>query len=284
MVNFSFISLLSAVISFCAIFIVFGIFNKVYSENYKKPWLFIGISAIILVISEIITFFFQSFGFNIISISTTEFILYFLRFVTIVTLTYGLLLEYMILRYYKGKFVKMKFIPVQEGTLGGDLDLNVNTGESYYSFKGEEDFLNNFTSATKKGFEGFLLTEDSPSEIRKKYKLEKTPIAWITKLQGGVDETYLKDNIDENSDIVDPLQLNNLISYIDNFLEQSQNPFILIDLNLLVRVNNFAILSEFLKYIANKIQRYNGICLIRIDKAAITDLQMNELKSFLKII
>ena len=121
MANFSIISLFSAIISVLAIVIVFAIFNRVYSENYKKPWMFIGISTIILAISQLIDFGYQYFNLNIITNSLTEFILYFLNFTSILILTYGLLLEFMILKYYKGKFVKMKFIPIQEGSLGGNI-------------------------------------------------------------------------------------------------------------------------------------------------------------------
>lgn len=282
MISFSFIALLSALISIIAIIIVFSIFKKVFQEEYKRPWLFIGISTIFLVTSQLISFLSGFFQINIINSATTEAIMYILSFISITILTYALLLELMILKYYKGKFVKMKFIPVQEGTLGGEIDLNVSNGSSYIAFKKDRNYmLEQFSEAVKKGFEGFLLTENNPKTIRTKYELFKTPIGWISHIDSSLDSKYLKDSLDENSDIIDPLQLNNLINYIDNFLEQAQAPFILLELNLLLRTNNYTIVIEFLKYITAKIQKYNGImiCMLNID--ILKPNQMEELEECL---
>jgi len=267
MVSTSIISLISAIMSIIAIFLALNIFNKVYQENYKKPWLFIGISTIFLGLAQLV-YFIGGMGLVIINYKITEALTYILEFISICFLTYGLSLEYLMLKYYKGKFVKMKFIPVQEGTLGGELDINVTNSKSYLALKKDKKFIvEQFIKATQKGFEGFLITENNPKEIRNKYKIQKTPIAWITQMDPQVSSDYLKDSLDENSDMIDPLQLNNLISYIDNFLEQSQNPFITLDLNLILKINNHTIVFEFLKYITSKISKYNGIliCLINID-------------------
>jgi hypothetical protein len=283
MVSFSVVSLLSALLSILAILLVVSIFRKVYQEDYKKPWLFIGVSAIFLASSELLRFLSSSYYIYIINQSISEAIQLILVFISIAFLTYALLLEYLILEFYKGKFVKMKFLPVQEGTLGGEIDLNISNGNSYLSYKKEKKFLiEQFSEATKKGFEGFLLTEMNPSEIRTKYNLAKTPIGWITQVESTVNSDYLKKSLDENSDIIDPVQLNNMISYIDNFLEQSTNSFIMIDLNLVFRVNNFSIALEFLKYISSKSQKYNGILILLINEDIISKSQKSSLDSFLK--
>ena len=283
MISFSFISLLSAIFSIIAIIIVLNIFKKVYEEDYKKPWLFIGISTIFLVSAQLLQFTTNSFGLKIINGNITEITIYILEFISITVLTYALFLEYVILKYYKGKFVKMKFIPIQEGTLGGEIDLNVEPGLGYLTIKKDKNYLlNQFAEATKKGFEGFLIIEENPREIRTKLDLPKTPIAWISQIDSSLNSTYLKDSLDSNSDIIDPMHLNNLISYIDNFLEQSQNPFIFIDLNLLIRTNNYSIFEEFLKYVANKTGNYNGIFIANLNSDILKDNQIKELKDFLK--
>lgn len=282
MISFSIISLLSGFISVIAIIIVLSIFNKVYQEDYKKPWLFIGISTLFLASSQILRFLAGFFNIYIINLNITEAITYILDFISIVFLTYALILEQVILRYFKGKFVKMKFIPVQEGTLGGEIDLNISNGASYFAIKKDKKYmLEQFTQATKKGFEGFLIIEDNPKEIRTKYNLQKTPIAWISQIELELDSKYLKDSLDENSDIVDPLQLNNLITYVDNFLEQSQNPFIMIDLNLLFRTNNYTIVLEFLKYLASRTERFNGILIVLINIDILKNNQIEEIKTFM---
>ncbi|MDA3855767.1 MAG: DUF835 domain-containing protein [Candidatus Woesearchaeota archaeon] len=282
MISFSFISLLSGIISVIAIIIVLSIFNKVYQEDYKKPWLFIGISTLFLGSSQILRFLAGFFNIYIINLNITEATTYMLDFISIMFLTYGLILEQVILKYFKGKFVKMKFIPVQEGTLGGEIDLNVSNGSSYIAVKKDKKYLlEQFSQATKKGFEGFLITEDNPKQIRSKYNLQKTPIAWISQIDMGIDSNYLKDSLDENSDIVDPLQLNNLITFVDNFLEQSQNPFLMVDLNLLLRTNNYTIVLEFLKYLTSRTERFNGILITLINIDIIKNDQIQELQTFM---
>lgn len=277
----SIILLFSASISVIATLIVLSIFKRVYQENYKKPWLYIGISTLFLATSQILRFLQDFYDFTLINLEITFYIFYILEFIAIAVLTYGLVFELLILKYYKGKFVKVKFIPVQEGTLGGELDINVSEANSYLTYKKDSTLLyEQFSQATKKGFEGFLLTEKNPTEIRNSYKIQKTPIAWITHFDHTQND-YLKQYLDENSDLVDPLQINNIISYIDNFYEQSQNPFILLDLNLIYQSNNFPILLEFLRYLVARNQKFRGvlICLINID---INTNHLEELKTYLK--
>jgi len=175
MVSSSVISLFSAVISIIAIYIVFSIFNKVYQEDYKKPWLYIGVSALFLALSQLLDFisgYYQKF---IINYTTSEFIILTLQFISMAVLTYGLVLELLILKYYKGKFVKLKFVPVQEGNMDGSLDISVSPKNSYIAIKKDRNFmLEQFAKATKSGFEGFLLTENNPKDIRDKYNLKNS--------------------------------------------------------------------------------------------------------------
>lgn len=280
--NWAIVSLLSAIFSVVSIVVVFAIFKKVYQEDYKRPWLFIAISSIVFALGQILRFF---NGFYLVQIGnqpTTEFVLYVLDFITVVILFYGLLLEFLILRYIKGKFVKVKFIPVQEGTLGGELDINVSIDNGYIAFQKDRKFLfEQFYQATHKGFEGFLITEENPKSIRTTYKIEKTPIAWISQIQSQNSE-YVHESLDQNSDIIDPLQLNNLISFIENFLEQSSQPFILLELNQILRLNNHVMTFEFLRYITEKMKKHHGIFICTVNIDVLEKSEMNELRVFLK--
>lgn len=280
--SFSLISLLSAIISIFAILTVIYIFKKVYQEDYRKPWLFIGISAVFIASAQILRFLTGFYNFQIINTQINELIILAIDFISISILAYALLLESLILKYYKGKFIKMKFIPVQEGSVGGAIDLNISNANAYLAYKKDKkNLLEQFAIATKKGFEGFLITEENPKEIRTNYKIQLTPIAWINQTEIGKGTEYIQEFLDENSDIVDPLQLNNLIAFIDNFLEQSQNPFIMIDLNLILRTNNFTIVQEFLRYISARIKRYNGILITLINADVINKSGVTELEGFL---
>ncbi len=286
MIDGSIILLFSAIISVIGTFVTFSIFRKVFQENYKKPWMFVGISTIFLSLSQLLRFFSEFFTIKVSNDIIVIYLEYILEFIGMTILIYGLILELFILKFYKGKFVKMKLIPVQEGTLGGELDLNVSKGSSYLAIKKDRKFLKEeFSMATKKGFEGFLITEESPRNIRLKYGLLKTPIAWINQNEGQQSMEYFKKEfLDESSDMVDPLQLNKIIGFIDNFVEQASAPFIMLDLNLVLRTNNFTIVQEFLKYIAHKSEKYNGILICLVNEDLLKDFQLSELKEFLNIL
>ena len=281
--NFSVVSLLSFFMSIIAIYLVFAIMQKVYSEKHRKPWLYIGTAAIALSLSELLRFFYYSQNYIVGTIAITEGVIYSLVFFALAFLSYGLLLEYLILRYYKGKFVKIKFIPVYEGYASGYLYINISNGVSYLSTKKNRDFIyEQFSLATKQGFQGFLISEDNPTEIRKKYKLLKTPIAWLSQIDKNISGNYLKDSLDENSDIVNPLQINNLISFLDNFLDQSSNPIIMVDCNLLFRLNSFYIALEFLKYVSARVSKYNGVAIMMMSPDLLQKSELMELEQFLK--
>lgn len=281
--SFSVVSLLSALLSVAAIVLAVLILRRVYQEEYRRPWFFIGVSAVFFGITELLRFLSVFFGWNILNQEFGEVLLYFLVFISISFIVYGLLLEFLILKYYKGKFVKMKFIPVQEGTLAGEIDLNVSMGNAYYAIKKDRKFMfNQFSEATKKGFEGFLLSEDNPKELRTKYKIPKTPIAWVTQFDKTLNSEYIKSSLDENSDIVDPLQLNNMISFVDNYLEQSVRPFIVLELNLIFKINNFDIVEEFLKYITSRTERYNGIFIGMVNVDVLSEEQIRSLSDFMR--
>ncbi len=149
MITVSFLTLISAIIGTIAIILVLNILGKVYQEDYKKPWVYIGISTLFLAISQILQFLTSSFEINIQSQETTIAIIYMLNFISITILTYAILLEFLILKYYKGKFVKMKFIPVQEKTQNEELDLNIISGTSYFTYKKIKIFTRTICKSNK---------------------------------------------------------------------------------------------------------------------------------------
>ncbi|MFW5704438.1 MAG: DUF835 domain-containing protein [Nanoarchaeota archaeon] len=284
MFNTATISILSGVLAIFAISIGFNIFNKVYQENYKKPWFFIAFAAVFLGLGHLLRFL---TGFELLYVGTdfvTELVINILDFLALVIFTYALVLEYLILQYYKGKFVKMKFVPVQEGTLGGELDINVSEGNSYLALKKDRNFmLEQFAEATKSGFEGFLITETSPREIRTRYKLEKTPVAWVNAVSDEAKgASYIKNSLDESSDIVDPMKINNMITFIDNFLEQAQAPFIMLELGQILKNNNHTIVFEFLRYLNERIVKYNGILICTLNVDVLDEPEVVELEDILR--
>ncbi len=283
MISFSFLAILSAILSAISIIIVLSIFKRVYQEEYKRPWLFIGISTIFFASGQIIQFLYDNTTLRIINSMITLTLTYIFNFISVSMLTYGLLLEKLILKYYKGKFVKFKFIPIQEGTLGGELDIDIDFSTSYISINKNLNILfEEFSKAVQKGFEGFLITESNPQEIRERWKIYKTPIAWISQLEENSDSEYIRNSLGYNSGIINPIRLNDLISFVDSFLEQAENSFILMELDSILKSNNFSIIIEFLQYISTKISRYNGTLICTINNSSISASQKMELENILK--
>ena len=95
--NVSAVSLLSFIMSIVAIYLVFAIMQKVYTEKHRKPWLYIGTAAISLSLSELLRFFYYSQNYIVGTIAITEGIIYSLVFFSLAFLSYGLLLEFLIL-------------------------------------------------------------------------------------------------------------------------------------------------------------------------------------------
>jgi hypothetical protein len=277
-------SMFSVFMSVFAILIVISFFRKFYEQEQRRPWIFIGVCTIMLGLSEFLKFLHANANIVIVNSKTTDIVVDFLLFVAVTFLTFGLFLESLIVKFLKEKYVKIKFIPVTEGSSSGDISLNVNLGDSYLANKVDKNhLLREFSEATKKGYEGFLITESSPKDIRKKYELFKTPICWIREVGDLENSKILKHHLDERSDICDPLELNNLISYLSNFLEQSQKPFIMLEINTLLRKNNYSILNDFLHYLTKRIEENNGIliCFLSID---IENVQLENLKDFLLVL
>lgn len=283
MVSYIFFFVASALASVVAIILSFGIFKKVFQENYKKPWLFIGISAVFFGLSQIIQALSSFYSIYIINANTTEIVSYLLEFVGILSLAYGLLLEYLILKYYKGKFVKMTLVPVQEGSFGGKLAINVSKGTTYFAYKKDVKFL--FTQAyeaSKSGFESFLITEKPPLDVRHNYGLEKSPIVWLNEISENLESAYSRDQKDENSELVDPIQLNKVVSYIDLFLENSSHPFVVLELNQILRKNNFDVSYQLLSYIVARIEKYNGVLICLLNEDVVNDNELQRLRFLTK--
>jgi len=272
----NYISILTLILSIPSMILSFLIFQKIYNQKHKRPWLYISISSIFIMLKSIL----EIVNIKIINSAITIVVLGLLNFVSVSLIFFALLLEYLITKYYKGKFLKIKFIPVQEGTLSESFDINISNGEAYLAYKKDKQFLlEEFSKGVKSGFEGFLLVENSPKEIREKYNLQKTPIAWITQISD--ESSYIKENLTENSDVVEPIKINQIVDDIDLFLEEAERPFILIEINEIIRINNIGIVFELLNYISNKVKNRNGILIVMLNRDIEKDL-LFDLRSFLK--
>jgi len=258
-----YVSVLTIIASIVVLVFSFYIFRKIFNVKNKRPWIFISVSSLFLIFKQLL----ELFNIKILNYAVSEYIISISEFIGIVILAYALFLEYLVLKYYKGRFVRIKLIPVQEGTLiEEDIELNVTNGEAYLAYKKSKDFiLGEFAKAVKKGYEGFLLTETPPKIIRQKYDILKTPIAWLIEKTGS-DSSYYSENLTDNSDIVEPIRINDIVSNVDLFLGESDNPFIILELNEIVRINNSIIVVELISYLSHKIKSREGIFVVILNR------------------
>lgn len=273
--NLSFLLLFGAVFSAISFVISILILKKVFSDEYKRPWLFITFGIFLYTPAQILRYLIE----NETSPADLMPLVHSLEFMGQGLILYALIFEYLILKLVKGNFVKMKFVPVQEGNMDGTLNIDVTKGQSYLAYKKDYSYLlDQFSDAVKKGYEGFLLTQFDPLEIRKNHGLVKTPILMITNPEKNIQSTQ----IDSNAMSIDALHFSAIIKEIDTFYDQAQNPIIMFQLDDIARYNPFDIILELLKYVKEKNKKFNGIFIISVNEDVINFSDILRVKDIYK--
>ncbi len=117
-----------------------------------------------------------------------------------------------------------------------------------------------FVNEVEHGAQGLIVTRQYPNEIRKRYRLEKTPIIWLSTKPG--------DNI------IDPTNIATLIHMIINFIQKSENSILLVDaVEYLVSNNNFQIILRAIERLNEVVMQSNSRMIISLDPRT---LEMNE--------
>jgi hypothetical protein len=136
--------------------------------------------------------------------------------------------------------------PVLETTRTGNRTSELEAGQIYLVRKDPTKAFDTFTVAVFGGYEGLCITRTHPPKIRSKYKLEKTPIIWLTSEVPG-DERSVK-------------SLRELSIMIGDFLDKAEKPVILLDgFEYLIINNGFEPFIKFLQVIKDRLQRENGV-------------------------
>ena len=269
--NISFLLLIGALFSVISFFLALLILRKVFEEKYRRPWLFVALGIICYAPAQVLRFIFLD---NVTG-ESISYVIYGFEFVGHAFLMYGLLLELFILKLVKGKFVQMRFVPVQEGTVDGTLSFDVTNSKAYLAYKKDRNFLlKSFKEAVNKGYQGFLLTTSYPNDIRGEYGLQQTPILMISNPQNEI-KPHLEN--DPYSESVDALHFNEMIQDIDNFYAQAQTPFVLIELDMVLEYNPFEIVLGLLEYIKSKNETHKGVLILTIQQDSLSYVNLNRL-------
>jgi PAS domain S-box-containing protein len=134
--------------------------------------------------------------------------------------------------------------PVLETVTSGNR--TIEAGQIYLVKNDPTKAFEVFAGLVFSGYEGLCIARTHPRKIRSKYKLEKTPIIWLTSEAPG-DESSVH-SIPEMSIM------------IGDFLDKAEKPVILFEgFEYLILNDGFKYFIKFLQIVKDRVQRKNGI-------------------------
>ena len=136
--------------------------------------------------------------------------------------------------------------PVKEVARGVKRRFELESGSSYLVENDVEKAFEVFADNVLSGLEGLCITRLSPSKVRRKYGLEKTPIVWLTSERA------------EGEATVHSIQ--DLSILIANFLEKTKRGVVLLDgLEYLITNHGFELFIRFLQTSRSRFEQKDAI-------------------------
>lgn len=263
------INIIAILISIVAVIYWIKLYRRLYKQEQKETrgwmWLFIGVLSILLFnISSAYLMFFSNPFYELLGIIG--------RTLIAISLTIG---AYLLYSQMKEGFV-YRFVPIEpifEHISEEKPKHILENGQTYLvdeekSIKSNEIFLDMINH----GVAGLYITRKNPDEIRKIYKLERTPIIWLTH-----EKSY--------TGSIDPRDLVLLSHTIKEFIKKADNGIVLIDgVEYLIIQNSFIEILKFIQNLKDAISLSNSKMLISLDSRAIDNKEFHLLKKELSII
>jgi len=151
---------------------------------------------------------------------------------------------------------------------GNGEDVTFETGMSYLIGDGDDDAVDRFIQAVHGGRQGLLITRKNPSHFRKRYRLEKTPMIWLTS------------NTVNGEVCIDPTKIPTLTNAIVNFIKQSERGIVLFSgLEYLTAQNGFKAMLNLLYLLNDKVMIGETILLVDVNPKAFTEQEINIIRS-----
>lgn len=128
-----------------------------------------------------------------------------------------------------------------------------------------------FVNEVARGVHGLIVTRQYPDEIRERYKLEKTPIVWLSTKPG--------------DDSLEPTNIGILTHTIIRFIEKSENSIILLDaVEFLIANNNFQIILKVIERLNEVVVQYNSRLIISLDPRTLETSELALLERNMEVI
>ncbi|MFA7341901.1 MAG: DUF835 domain-containing protein [Candidatus Methanomethylophilaceae archaeon] len=155
----------------------------------------------------------------------------------------------------KGKFSLKGLFAKKDGSSpnGSEKAMRLEEGKAYiFQEKKPQAIFDAAAMYVAKGSPALLITGDHPKNIRERWKLDETPIIWLTTRSGKA--------------FVDPSKLGSLTSIITEFMEHSKKAIIVLEgLPLLILNNDFNQVLKMVHQIMDMLVEAQSVLLISID-------------------
>jgi hypothetical protein len=141
---------------------------------------------------------------------------------------------------------RLSLTPIKETVQAGKRQFELEFGSSYIIKNDVEKAYEIFADNVFSGLEGLCITRKFPPKVREKYRLEKTPIIWLT------------DEKAQDQATVHSLQ--DLSILINNFLEKTSHAIVLLDgFEYLITNQGFEPFIRFLQLSRSRCEQHDSI-------------------------
>lgn len=128
-----------------------------------------------------------------------------------------------------------------------------------------------FTEKVRRGFDGLCITREFPSKIRSRYRLDKTPVVWLSAMRT------------ENQATVDSLL--DLSLLISNFLKKAKHGVVLLDgFEYLITNHGFDAFIRFLQFIRSRFEHTEAILIAPLLEEALEMKQTKLIEREMKLL
>jgi PAS domain S-box-containing protein len=130
-----------------------------------------------------------------------------------------------------------------------------------------------FTDLVKHGFKGFGICRTHPEKIREKYALKKTPVMWLSEIEG------------QQVEHVGPQDVPKLVYLVTEFMKRAQPAVVIVEgVEYLVIQNDFKTVLKVLHSLSDYVATSQSVLLLPVNPDALPKHQYVLLKSAFRVI
>lgn len=163
----------------------------------------------------------------------------------------------------------VKIVPVCSNACDDDKEGRFKKGIVYLIDKHKIDYhMDIFADQVRQTTQGLCISRQPPGLIRDRYKLEHTPVIWLS-------------NGDTSAEkVIKPEQINSLLARISEFINSNDNGIVMLDgIEYLMARNGFDTMLKFAQFLNDKLMISNCCAMFCIDTQTLDERQLHLLLS-----